>query len=138
MIDEVYDDVAGFLSKAFRKRTKKIVAEDFEKHFSRHDEKIARKHKETLKELIGLKEAFAKKKIIGISREFEEGVQKTRKKAASLIADLMEHLENNNLFSSEKERRIAEQRARIYEQELSFMKRLFKGGRKFQEKRAAA
>ncbi|MDZ4226767.1 MAG: hypothetical protein U1B79_01510, partial [Candidatus Pacearchaeota archaeon] len=124
IVNQIYDDTAGLLSKAFGKRTRKIVAEDFERHFRKHDEKIARRHEKTIKDIIRLKEAFAKKKIAGISREFGEEVHNTREKAAELIYDLVNHLENSNLISSAKERKRVEKKAKMYEHELSFMKRL--------------
>ena len=124
MIDEVYNDVAGLLSKAFGKRTRKITAEEFEEHFKKNDEKIAKRHRETFKDIVRLKEAFAKEKIAGISTEFEREIHRVRKGAAALVNDMLEHLEDNKLFSSEKERRRFEERGKKYGQDMSFVKRI--------------
>jgi len=123
MVEGIYDDVGRLLSKIFKRRTRKIVLEDFEEHFAKKNKKIARKHRETLQDIIRLKEAFAKKKIMGISHEFEREIHDVRKRAAILIHDLREHIRNNNLIASEKEKKRVEEKAKMYEREISFIKR---------------
>ncbi|MEK6840674.1 MAG: hypothetical protein AABX79_01845, partial [Nanoarchaeota archaeon] len=66
---------AGLLSKAFGKRTRKIIIGDFERHFTKDNEKIARKNKETVRNITRLKEAFDKKRI-----ERKEKEAKAKKK----------------------------------------------------------
>ena len=61
--------MTGLLGKAFGKKTRNRIIGDFEKHFDKNNEKVARKNKETIKSITRVKWAFDKKRIARKEKE---------------------------------------------------------------------